>query len=997
MNRKGRGKLGYFALYTVCFALLSLFLLLLFGQAGRIPMKASDGFPQDYNAFLYWGNYIRTFFRELFVNHRWQLPLFDPTIGYGADALLTLHYHVVGDPFYLILGLIPQNLLDTGFGLIALFRMYLSGVTFSFYALHHRNGRAAVLPGALLYALSGYQLRVGFTNNMFAMPTIYFPLVLLGIDLIFEKKRPYLFIIATALSALSNFYFFYMIVAFAALYCIFRYVRLIKRFTVKDIGAWVGKFLFYGFDAVLIACAVFLPVVLHLVLYMNRFGVERYSTFLYPLRYYKLILPTFMTMEAYPSLYTYIGMTGIGVLAVLTVFSCRKKYKDLKIAFCLFSVFLLIPFFGRALNGFAYMTNRWTWAFTLLVAYMTVKAVQEFGNLSYWQKRFILIGEFLVCGLVLSNLVSRTGQTIMALLLLFAAGSFVFLAGKKEEAESLPIGEDKGQSSGNSNRSGQVAGGCRSLCNFIRRKGLVLGFLFLSMAGIAANMYYRYSPEVSDEVYSYRKYGTVDDSEYENGLRVVRGLPDAMNSRTQLFHMNDAANTAMNNRVMSTGFYYSIYNDDLSQLFRDLEMQTTSYDYRYYHLDGRSMLESLFGIKHTVVNRGEEGFLSDRFRKGGDSQSDLRECEHSQGDPLYAAYENHNPLPLGFSYSKVLNASAYEEMTAVERQQALLQGAFVEGEVSLPEAQPVFAEQEQDYELLPDESIELSDKQIRVLKDDAVLTFRYKGLAGSENYIEWKGMDYRSFPEEDVETTSVQLYVKLQEGADSGEESGSEADGSEPNAADEVGDSGKEIGGQTKEGLPGGDAGDGTQASGQIPEVPVEKDYMYRNYKHLTYCGQHDFIHNAGYSETPCQEISVRFSEAGVYSYDSLKVYCQPTDKVDAYVDELKKESLQDISFEANRITGNIETSDRKLFCLSIPYSAGWSVYVDGERQELLRLNRAFLGVELSAGRHNLEFRYTTPFLKMGMLFSLLGFVILIGIVIWFRKTGKSAHDSQVG
>ena len=50
---------------------------------------------------------------------------------------------------------------------------------------------------------------------------------------------------------------------------------------------------------------------------------------------------------------------------------------------------ILFPIGGRILNGFSYMTNRWSFAIALLVAYILVKKWYEMANLSReeWKKR----------------------------------------------------------------------------------------------------------------------------------------------------------------------------------------------------------------------------------------------------------------------------------------------------------------------------------------------------------------------------------------------------------------------------------------------------------------------------------------------------------------------------------------------------------------------------------------------------------------------------------
>ena len=52
--REKRARLKYYLIYTLVFAVFAAVHLSYFFLNGKLPMKASDGLPQDYNAFLYW-------------------------------------------------------------------------------------------------------------------------------------------------------------------------------------------------------------------------------------------------------------------------------------------------------------------------------------------------------------------------------------------------------------------------------------------------------------------------------------------------------------------------------------------------------------------------------------------------------------------------------------------------------------------------------------------------------------------------------------------------------------------------------------------------------------------------------------------------------------------------------------------------------------------------------------------------------------------------------
>ena len=78
------------------------------------------------------------------------------------------------------------------------------------------------------------------------------------------------------------------------------------------------------------------------------------------------------------------------------------------------------------------------------------------------------------------------------------------------------------------------------------------------------------------------------------------------------------------------------------------------------------------------------------------------------------------------------------------------------------------------------------------------------------------------------------------------------------------------------------------------------------------------------------------------------------------------------------------------LVCLSIPYSKGWRAYIDGEKVELLNCDIQYMALEVKAGEHDIELRYTTPLLKVGALMTLSGFVVLGYLLIRDKRRSKT-------
>ncbi len=93
-----------------------------------------------------------------------------------------------------------------------------------------------------------------------------------------------------------------------------------------------------------------------------------------------------------------------------------------------------------------------------------------------------------------------------------------------------------------------------------------------------------------------------------------------------------------------------------------------------------------------------------------------------------------------------------------------------------------------------------------------------------------------------------------------------------------------------------------------------------------------------------------------------------------------------------NEVTGSIQLDKKKLLCLTIPYSSGWKIYVDGKKTELKKVNYMYSGLFLDKGEHNIRLQYCTPGIKTGLTLSGVGIFILLIIMLagYFYKNKES-------
>ena len=156
--------------------------------------------------------------------------------------------------------------------------------------------------------------------------------------------------------------------------------------------------------------------------------------------------------------------------------------------------------------------------------------------------------------------------------------------------------------------------------------------------------------------------------------------------------------------------------------------------------------------------------------------------------------------------------------------------------------------------------------------------------------------------------------------------------------------------------------------------------------KYNGYSGRHDFLCNMGYSRTGLRTMTITFENTGIYTYDNLRVVSQPVRGIEEKTKKLGGEVLEDVKLGTNEITGSITVSKKKALVLSVPYSEGFTAYVDGKETKLQRANTMFMALELEPGTHDIRLIYCTPYLKMGEMLTVTGIVVFLGLVLIRRK-----------
>ena len=173
----------------------------------------------------------------------------------------------------------------------------------------------------------------------------------------------------------------------------------------------------------------------------------------------------------------------------------------------------------------------------------------------------------------------------------------------------------------------------------------------------------------------------------------------------------------------------------------------------------------------------------------------------------------------------------------------------------------------------------------------------------------------------------------------------------------------------------------------------VLSQYQMKKYSELT-----------GYTEGMYLDLNSQFDENHLQNkmYPEYNNFTSVTSEFDyseeAYyedVEKLRKNTCSEFEYTQDGFKAVFENTGKdNLLFFSVPYDEGWTAYVNGKVTEIEKVNIGFMAVMVKGNsKSEIEFRYTTPKLKEGILISSVGagvyIIYLLIIVIIKRKTKR--------
>ena len=112
---------------------------------------------------------------------------------------------------------------------------------------------------------------------------------------------------------------------------------------------------------------------------------------------------------------------------------------------------------------------------------------------------------------------------------------------------------------------------------------------------------------------------------------------------------------------------------------------------------------------------------------------------------------------------------------------------------------------------------------------------------------------------------------------------------------------------------------------------------------------------------------------------------------------ELGSNQLNVTYYDDTTLTGNIDAGEGGVMLLTIAYTEGFSLTVDGEPAELLAVGDALCGVELGPGVHEIELKYVPAGFTQSLFISIAGVIALCAVVVVQKLISRtSAAPAEV-
>lgn len=1000
-------RLPVWFIYTLTFIIIAAASFGALRATGRSTIWNLDGIAQHYPI-------LKEFYRILHGTAHQSLFSWSWNLGLGADQMTTFAYYLVGDPFSYLIALFPVHQIELGYTLLTILRLYVVGLSFIALARHFHFKPAGQIIGALIYTFNGFTFYVSYHHPFFLLPMIFFPLLCLTIDWTLQGKSWWWLGIITGAILICNVYFAYLMAFGALIFLIIRYGDL------KQKGAFILKvwqlllrLLMAMATALLIAAVILLPNVMAMM-NSSRMGGSLFANnlFWYPEIYYRTLPDNLLTSNGNIYYWALIATSGLSLIAMIWTLRRFKRYFALNITLILIALGLFFPAVAATLNVMSTPSNRWLMMAQLvfaLVAATLIDHLAEYTVRDFCWLTGIIAGLIIVIWIANGYLFKfRQIQLLTYLIFMLFVWLFSLLLLKPQLDKPLKAG----------------------LLGLVMLNAIATGLSFYddNYSGAPANEL----PANTASQWSKWYYDGADQYLHQHDKHFYR--TSTTNDYYTMATVGNNIPMLLNTHNISS--YYSVQNGDVNHFNQQLANVQNSMNNPTSEADTRGSILSLLNVKYLFAR--EDDMLNHKAMPYGFQQLKTKHGKPVIIDdhPVYAVgngtgtaiLKNRYALPLVYTQSSQITPSAFQKLTALERQEALLEGARVKKTVpGVAKTRLKTATRHVGY------NVQLTS--LPVLKIPDLINYRLQhntkhsqsAALGKQplppkeaaNYAAATGLDK---PSTKVDRLLAQNQVIIDNNTEANRnglhEMTSDVLGQQQTYALKLKHPKQAQGSELYLDLSGISTTFPDTAQrlnhyamkAKFAGTPLPKGQQKNNWRTIInhplfnaytmniktsrgktvynqfginnlsdYEPKNHLLINLGYSTHLRKTINLSFTSAEKIHFKHVKVIAVPyAAKYRQQTTKLQKTGLIHQHVTNNEVSGTSIGAGKRILTTSIPYSKGWQLKIDGQPAKTQLVNSGFVGATLPSGTHRIKLIYRTPGLKAGFWLSIIGVVLAV-------------------
>lgn len=865
---------------------------------------------------------ILEYFRGLLTNFikTGDFSTFTWNVGNGMNLYGNFAYYIFGDIFSYFSIFVPSKYIEYVYSALAIVRMYFIGISFMFFCNYKKMNRNSSVIGALMYTFCTFALFSAVRHPYFSNALILFPLVMVGIEKIVKEDKKVFYTMIISLIFISNFYFAYMICLVIAIYGISLIICTYKKDGIKKIISKTSQVLFYSIVGIIISAIILLPAGIEF------FNSERSGTdnlYPYTIEYYRNLIKNLLDVKS-NGYWMYWGVQSI-IMITLPIF-IRKRKEDYPTFFTILVLILpmLVTEIGSAFCGFAYPNNRWTFILSFMFAFITAKFINDGCKIE--KKDYTAITCFAIL-FVFINIILQNQLSQLNIIQLLIFVLILIVIKNKEKLEN-------------------------KLKNLNLYRVL---FVILFIIGIFSSEYFLYdignekkgyvSEFIEIDTLSKRKNTSNSKiSDFGKAIKYIKNNDNGLYSISK--YPYDYENVSLVKGYKSIGSYFSIMPHYYSELALELQNSQYSLNYGLGEFDYRTKINTLLGSKYYIKN-GDNNVIPYGYSK----------IDEYDGDSNI--YVNNYALPFGMLYTSYINEEEYNNLNSLEKESSLLKTATIQDNNQI--------------------QVEHNESAINTIKNDDIKEIKYE-IIDENNIINDNKVVIKNSTEnqiklkiKNVENSEIYLNIK--------------------NIHFEPPTKKEKINSETSK----------SSSRAEIKTIQekyrwYEPDYEYkitvsfkqktsskrvRDYKVSPYYFKNDeMLMNLGYYDETSGDITLTFENIGTYDLSQIKIFAVSMNDYADDIANLKKSNFEVIEYKNGYLKASANPESDGVLQFATLYNKGWKVYVDGNEVSTFIANKYFLGINITKGEHQIEMKYTTPYLKEGLVISIIG-ILIFGIIIF--------------